>query len=149
MAKQKSVKPNCYECRWRGHNPGDAHSKCCHPYNTHFAKDPMLQMMGIFASVGRVALPAMADKRLKIKANPTGIKNGWFHYPFNFDPVWLEHCEGFEKIKEKDPRVVNKHFAEDTYGEAETCEQPYFCEDCPNRFKCFTERATPKENFDK
>lgn len=25
-----------------------------------------------------------------------GIKNGWFLYPFNFDPVWLRYCDGFE-----------------------------------------------------
>lgn len=26
-----------------------------------------------------------------------GVKNGWFFHPFNFDPVWLRYCDGFEK----------------------------------------------------
>lgn len=26
-----------------------------------------------------------------------GVKNGWFHYPFNFDPVWKKvSCRNFE-----------------------------------------------------
>lgn len=133
-------KPNCYECRWRGHNPGSTHSKCCHPYNKELLDNPMLQMMGVFASVGRVDLPAMSSEKLKIKANPAGIRGGWFHYPFNFDPIWLDHCEGFEKIRDKDPRVLNKNRAEDSYGNAKTCEKSCYCDDCDTRFKCFTER---------
>jgi len=32
-----------------------------------------------------------------------GIKNGWFMYPFNFDPIWkTKVCSTFEKIKGKD-----------------------------------------------
>lgn len=108
--------------------PGSAHSKCCHPYNDFLLNDPMLQMMGIFASVGRGGLPPMCDKRLKIKANAHGISRGWFCYPFNFDPVWLEDCKGFTLANKKDPRVTNH------------CEKPVFCDDCDDRFKCFTER---------
>lgn len=136
----KKTKPDCFKCRWRGHVPGSAHSVCCHPYNKELLDDPMLKMMGVFASVGRVELPAMADERLKIKANPTGIRGGWFHYPFDFDPCWLEQCEGFEEFKENDPRVLNKRMAEDIYGDAQTCEKSCFCDDCDARFKCFTER---------
>ena len=25
------------------------------------------------------------------------MENGWFDFPFNFDPVWIEDCKGFEK----------------------------------------------------
>lgn len=90
-------------------------------------------------------MPAIADKRLKIKANPTGVRNGWFHYPFNFDPVWLERCEGFEKLKKDSPRVVNKHLADGYNTDYITnCEEPYFCEECPSRFKCFTECGKEK-----
>ena len=94
--------------------------------------------MAIFASVGRVSMPPVADERLKIKANAHGVEKGWFHFPFNFDPIWLDNCEGFEQVTEKDARVINKHRAKD--GEAENCEQTYFCEECPERFECFTER---------
>lgn len=28
-----------------------------------------------------------------------GIRNGWFFHPFNFDPIWLRYCDGFEAKK--------------------------------------------------
>jgi hypothetical protein len=34
-----------------------------------------------------------------VKGAAHGIKKGWFNFPFNFDPVWLENCDGFEKIE--------------------------------------------------
>ena len=130
-------KPLCYQCRWRGIIPGSAHSKCCHPYNEEI-NDPLLNLLATFASVGRIELPPMSDERLKIKAHEAGIKSGWFHFPFNFDPIWLEECNGFEEFREKDARITNKHkFSSST---SPTCEQPYFCEDCPLKFECFTER---------
>lgn len=39
----------------------------------------------------------------KVKGNKYGIKNGWFNFPFNFDPVWLKSCDGFEKKEYKKP----------------------------------------------
>lgn len=30
-----------------------------------------------------------------------GISHGWFFHPFNFDPVWLRYCDGFEEIEKK------------------------------------------------
>lgn len=61
-----SDKPNCYECVHRGEVPGSCHSSC------------------------------KRTKPTKVKGNEHGIKSGWFNYPFNFDPVWLEKCDGFE-----------------------------------------------------
>lgn len=30
--------------------------------------------------------------------DPHGIKNGWFIYPVNFDPVWrTKECDNFEE----------------------------------------------------
>jgi len=63
------AKPNCYECKHRGTVPGDAHSCCRHP--------------------------GLAE--LKIKGDPHGIRMGWFVWPVNFDPAWLEICNGFEE----------------------------------------------------
>ena len=34
----------------------------------------------------------------KIKGNRHGIKNGWFYWPFLFDPIWLESCDSFEEV---------------------------------------------------
>ena len=60
-------KPNCYDCIHRGDLPGDCHVQCLHP--------------------GR--------KALNVEGNPRGIKRGWFFWPYNFDPVWLQACDGF------------------------------------------------------
>lgn len=91
------LKPNCYECKYRGDLPGDAHSCCNHPLNKADIDDPINQVFSILASVGRVS-PSIggAAKELNIKANAYGVRSGWFNWPFNFDPAWLENCDGFE-----------------------------------------------------
>jgi len=61
--------PNCYDCKHRRGADGSAHSKCVHPQ--------------------------VSD--LIIEGEPHGIRNGWFYFPINFDPVWLNKCNGFEK----------------------------------------------------
>lgn len=32
--------------------------------------------------------------------HPHGIKMGWFFFPVNFDPTWLEECNSFKTEKE-------------------------------------------------
>jgi len=67
-------KPKCYDCKWRGDLVGDAHSKCDHP-------DAIVEKT--------------TGAGLNIKGNEHGIANGWFAWPWNFDPTWLENCDGF------------------------------------------------------
>jgi hypothetical protein len=73
---------NCYKCQHRRDVPGDTHSQCVHPLIGH----------GMVASILAMQNP---PKDLNIKGNPHGIKKGWFFWPMNFDPVWLENCDGF------------------------------------------------------
>jgi len=40
-------------------------------------------------------------KDANVKGNEHGRRHGWFFWPFNFDPVWLEKCDGFEKDSSK------------------------------------------------
>ena len=87
---------DCYKCKWRGNCPGSSHSSCNHPSLAKVKDDPMLGMMAIFASVGRASPMIVTSPELNIRGNPQGIKMGWFNFPFNFDPVWLENCDGFE-----------------------------------------------------
>ncbi len=35
----------------------------------------------------------------KVKGHLVGIRGGWFHHPYNFDPTWLLECDGFERLK--------------------------------------------------
>jgi len=88
-------KPECYECQYRGTIPGDAHSRCDHPLvkqdsNSFGALVDMMRGNNVEAA-----------KKLGIKGNELGIRRGWFMWPANFDPVWLEECTGFKaKVKQ-------------------------------------------------
>lgn len=45
-----------------------------------------------------------ANPKAKVTGDLTGIKGGWFLWPFNFDPIWLKSCDGFEfEAKERTP----------------------------------------------
>lgn len=45
-----------------------------------------------------------ANHEAKVSANPHGIKNGWFMWPINFDPCWLESCDGFSQRPDKEQK---------------------------------------------
>jgi hypothetical protein len=68
----------CYSCPSRRDIPGDAHSQC------------QAGMAGLFN--GGVRMP-------QVQGNAHGIKMGWFLWPFNYDPVWLESCS-YVDVKE-------------------------------------------------
>jgi hypothetical protein len=38
-----------------------------------------------------------SNSKAKVKGDSYGKGQGWFLWPFNFDPTWLESCNGFEK----------------------------------------------------
>jgi hypothetical protein len=94
----KNSKTDCYKCKWRGEVIGSTHSSCKNP-ELKGASDNLDVVMAIFASVGRTApqidIRALSSK-FEIRANPHGIRKGWFNWPWNFDPVWLENCNAFE-----------------------------------------------------
>lgn len=79
--------PDCYKCKFRGKVPGDAHSCCNHP---KVSVSPLTELLALLGQGG----PSVASE-LNITANPHGIENGWFCWPINFDPIWLESCDGF------------------------------------------------------
>lgn len=95
MVKSLPSQPLCYRCIYRRDVPGSAHSGCVHPKAG--GNDPGLSALAILASVGRMSPVAdvVGADALNISANPHGIRNGWFNWPFNFDPVWLANCDGF------------------------------------------------------
>ena len=37
------------------------------------------------------------NKNADVRGDEYGRKSGWFCWPYNFDPTWLEECDGFEK----------------------------------------------------
>lgn len=96
--KSDQAMPLCYSCKHRSSVPGDSHSSCHHPKTAASHDDPLAGLLAIFASVGRVE-PVISPVALQlgIEADLHGIRRGWFNWPWNFDPVWLRECNGYEK----------------------------------------------------
>ena len=76
---------NCYTCKYQGEISGDAHSCCMYP-GTKYGLFDFFEPKNI-----EIAL------QLHIRGNDHGIRSGWFMWPVNFDPVWLENCDGYVK----------------------------------------------------
>ena len=67
-----SDKKTCYSCKHRGNTPGDAHSSCSVKWLNTI--DPMPE------------------------GDPHGVRNGWWMFPWNYDPVWMiGECSKFEQ----------------------------------------------------
>lgn len=87
-------KPNCYECKHRGTLVGNTHSRCLHPKVKTDIASELFSIMGV-GNIGAGVIEAALE--LDVKANPHGVKNGWAFWPYNFDPIWITNCKGFEK----------------------------------------------------
>lgn len=72
--------PLCYSCKYRQSLPDSAHSFC----------DQLAAML--WTRGDRDGVPGM-----RVTGDPHGILNGWFDWPYNFDPVWLDECTGYVK----------------------------------------------------
>lgn len=94
-----NTKANCYECKHRGGVPGSAHSSCRHPAFASALEHPLGQLLSIMGRRSG-ANASFGHPDCVVKGNAHGIRQGWFLHPFNFDPVWLESCTGFEKQPE-------------------------------------------------
>jgi hypothetical protein len=111
------MRDKCYDCIHRRDVAGSAHSACAHPVTDATRSSRFMQLAGAVGKRGGDELMAMASQfdegpqraadALGIRANYHGIRNGWFIWPVNFDPVWLEHCSGFtaQESATNDPAV--------------------------------------------
>lgn len=88
------AKPNCYDCEHRGTIPGDAHSRCLHPAIGPQSDNVFSAMVDVLGGKTNAAA-----KTLGITGHPHGIAHGWFLWPANFDPTWLQSCNGFTAKK--------------------------------------------------
>lgn len=78
--------PKCYSCQYRGTVPGDAHSCCNYPgVDSSF-----------FGFLINIEKNLAIATQINLKAEPHGVRMGWFMWPSNFDPVWLLNCDGYK-----------------------------------------------------
>ena len=92
------MKPNCYQCRYRASIPGNAHSQCKHP--AFEGVNIALGLLAMLRASHRGGPIEAQEGGITVKGNQHGIANGWFMHPLNFDPVWLEACNGFKGVEE-------------------------------------------------
>jgi hypothetical protein len=94
--------PTCktQKCKYQASIPGDCHITCKHPIVENNSTALFSDIFRILGNRGgpRCALDSIS-KQMGIFGNKTGIKNGWFNWPFNFDPIWLERCAKFEAVE--------------------------------------------------
>lgn len=62
-----AAKWNCFKCKYKGKVLGSCHICCKNP-----------------------------STELNIEQDPQGVNGGWCNFPHNFDPVWIDNCDGFE-----------------------------------------------------
>jgi len=91
--------PNCHKCTHRESVPGDTHSCCNHPYVKDNALAELACLMGVIAEKFFGGCEGGIFSPLNIEGDRHGIKQGWFNWPINFDPIWLKNCDGFEEKK--------------------------------------------------
>jgi hypothetical protein len=87
----------CYVCKWRRNIMGDAHSRCVHPLVAVFTQTGLGEIASLLNKALGGSVPQSIIDHFQIFANYHGIKNGWFNWPFNYDPVWLTRCDKFEE----------------------------------------------------
>ena len=59
--------------------------------------NPLAQILALMGAVGRSYSAENIIEGISVTGNEHGIRNGWFAWPFNFDPVWLDACDGFKE----------------------------------------------------
>ncbi len=91
--KDPTARPDCFRCIHRRDVPGSSHSQCRHPAAEELHENPLAQLLALM----RTGPMTAACEGIVVEGNPHGIHRGWFNWPLDFDPLWLERCSGFEE----------------------------------------------------
>jgi len=99
MEQPKNMSGACYKCKHRANVPGSVHSACVQPQ----VKEMGMELAMVYASGGAIVLSSKSGEGEDIpivEGNPHGRRRGWFTWPLDFDPVWLESCLLMEEKEE-------------------------------------------------
>lgn len=100
------ARPDCYQCRHRRRSQLGAHSSCAHPESGLDQSDGLGGMMSVAKMlVGAVSPNGIIELGITCRAH--GLRNGWFCWPADFDPVWLLTCKGFEPKEVPDEHAAH------------------------------------------
>ena len=96
---------NCHQCIYKKYVPGDAHIQCIHP-----ELEKPGELINTISSIFAPESNPVA-KKLNITMNQHGIRNGWCSWPMNFDPIWINNCQGFTTNEQKE---INQNLPENS-----------------------------------
>lgn len=88
----------CYSCTFRRGAPGSAHSSCAHPSLARSleAQDPLMKLQSLLRHHCPPISARSPARELGVGIDKHGFEQGWANWPWNFDPVWIESCNGWE-----------------------------------------------------
>jgi len=84
----------CLTCKHRGTVPNSSHSSCKHPEVQHMDCNTYAMVIKKLAAGDEVI---QITGSMGVEFEKRGIDGNWALWPFNFDPIWLVKCLGYEK----------------------------------------------------
>lgn len=83
----------CYKCPHHKTIPGDAHLECDHPIAKAVGPDTLIAFGTGIATGFNIKLNSPdGPLEISVYGDEHGIREGWFVWPIDFDPVWLKSC---------------------------------------------------------
>lgn len=83
----------CYKCPHHKTTPGDAHLECDHPIARAVGPNMLIAFGTGIANGFNINLKSPdGPLTISVYGKEHGIREGWFAWPINFDPIWLESC---------------------------------------------------------
>ena len=76
---------NCYNCDYRGKSMSSSHLSCKYPL---FNEEQRIKI-SILSTGSSENFNQFLENNFGFKANIQGIINGWFSFPLDFDPTWI------------------------------------------------------------
>lgn len=82
---------NCNNCKYKANIAGDSHISC----KSHIFNDKNIEInLVLMALSDPEGFVIFCEKNFGFSVNIHGLVNGWFMFPINFDPSWMEgHCD--------------------------------------------------------
>lgn len=87
----------CSTCKHAGDVYNSCHASCKHPAVNEIISNSDDLMFLLDGIVNKKKIPYI-HMSLKVDIKKQGIEGGWASWPFNFDPMWLDNCTGYEEV---------------------------------------------------
>lgn len=77
---------NCSTCEYKRNVPGDSHISCEYP----FLDKKNASLISMMSVTNPQAFNQTLHQLFGFQASMHGVQSGWFMFPSNFDPNWME-----------------------------------------------------------